>query len=85
MFKTLYKSMTVSHSALDSTNYMLEHITAKMADSLATDIIKCELKEKKHLYHKEYEIKLIVATPEDFHKAVAEHARNMYGYPMIME
>lgn len=86
MFKTFYKSMTVSHSAIDSTNHILQLVSEKMADALARDIIKCELKEEKHLFHNEYQIKLIVATPAEFHRAVAEHARNVqYGYPMIME
>lgn len=86
MFKTFYKSMTVSHSTIDSNNHILQHITEKMAESLARDIIKCELKEEKYLYHNEYQIKVIVATPEEFHRAVTEHARNLqYGYPMIME
>lgn len=78
--------MAVSHSTLDSNDHILQFIAEKMADSLAKDIVKCNMKQENHTYYNEYEIKLIVATPEDFHKAVAEHARNsQYGYPMIME
>ena len=86
MFKTFYKRMSVSHSVLDSSDISRNLILEKLANTLAEDIVHSELKTETGMYHNEYEMRLIVATPEDFHKMVHEQARKLsIEYPIVME
>lgn len=53
-----------------------QDIVDKLAKELAIQIIESNIATQENKFHTEYEISVIVATPNDFYKAIAEHGND---------
>jgi len=84
MFKVFKRSLSISNiEANNATRYL---VIEKLRDALSSDIVTVNLQETKHDFHKEYSVELIVATHDDFFRAVKAYAdRSLSGIPIFVE
>ena len=87
MFKVYNNQMSVSHLAehKDSPAHS-SYVRSSLARALAEDIMMANIQKEKFEYYTAYSMQVIVATKEDFFKAVAEYSmKTSGGYPMPLE
>ena len=84
MFTKFYKELTVLNQ--NNSEYMKGLMVDKMRDSLAQDIVFKNMETTQHDYYTKYRVNVIVATEDDFFKAVEEYARrNSCNIPVTLE
>lgn len=86
MIKLFQQELSVSNMAPSASDIAVYDIVKrKLAMEIAESIVNANMIETKHDNHKVFSMKVIVATEEDFYKAVAEYSENINrGYPLTL-
>lgn len=84
MFNYFRRQLCISN--LSASDFRDSQYNRELAEALADDIVNHNVKKTKNKYETTYEVELIVATREDFFKAVQEYSQKIYHrQPLCLE